>query len=70
LLSIFELGALDIQPEHGLLGLIERLIAARIVCARVFEARTEARREERRRQLIVLGIRRIGVNGDGAVAQQ
>jgi hypothetical protein len=69
-LSVLKLRALYIQLEHGLLGLIERLIAARIVRAGVLQARAQAGFEERRRQLVVLRVRRIGVDGDGTVAEE
>ena len=42
MLTVVELRALGVEREHGLFGLIERLIAARVVGAGVLQAPPEA----------------------------
>jgi hypothetical protein len=68
-LAIGQLGTLPVQRQHGVLCLLQRFIAARVIAARVLQALAQALLEERGRQLVVLCVRRIGVNRHRALTQ-
>jgi hypothetical protein len=69
-MAIGQPGALAIKLQHLLLRLAERLSTERVVGAGVLQSWAEAADEELRRDLVVLRVGRVGVDGDRAVPQK
>ena len=69
ILSIAELGSLAAEGQHGLLGFGKSRILARPVAGAVFHAGTEDEFEEVGRHLVVLFIRRLGLDGNRAALE-
>jgi len=51
--------------QHGLLGFADRLAAELVEAGGVFQARAKAKLIEGRRHLIMLFVRRLGLDGHG-----
>lgn len=66
---ILKLSPLQIQRQHGLLGLSQRLPALGVEAARVLHPRTQTRRQHASPDLIVLCVGRSRLNGHGSCAQ-
>jgi hypothetical protein len=69
ILPIGKFGPRQVRAEHRFLGLIEALVTPRKQAARVLQAAAETQFEEPRRQLVVLLVRRIGMDRDRAGAE-
>ena len=69
-LAVAELCALGVSFKHVLLGLVEAFAAVLEVGARVLEPLAQAGLKECGRQLVVLRVRGIRMNGDRACAQR
>lgn len=69
-LAVAQVGALDVQVQHGLFGLGQRLAAARVQTARVLHARAEAGAHQPRRHLVVLRVGRRGLDRHRPRAQR
>jgi hypothetical protein len=65
-MAVGELGALGVEGEHGVLGLVEGFAAGRVEAAGVFEILSEAVLVEARRHLVVLLVGGGGLLGERA----
>ncbi|MNL17287.1 hypothetical protein D3C87_1383720 [compost metagenome] len=68
-LAVHQFGAQAGQFQHGGFGLVQRFAARGVIAAGVLQLPAQAQLEEVGRQLVVLGVGGVGVDGDGAGTQ-
>ncbi|MNS98421.1 hypothetical protein D3C72_1327870 [compost metagenome] len=68
-LAVGQPGALPVQFQHRILGLVQRLAAGTVVAAAVLQAMPQAALEEGGGNLIVLAVGRIHMQGQRAAGQ-